>query len=216
MPARWLDSVKRNLYHYYRLYNPNPTAVNLGGYYLTDNLGNPTKFAIPTNTIIAGRGFLLVWADEDGSQNAPTNADLHANFKLSNEGEAIGLFAPDGISPQHTVTFGAQYPNVSQGLFPDGVVAGGSVFMTNWTPRLPNRVGGPPAPRIQSLDFTGSVLRFTIDAIAGRSYVVEYVDELAGSGWTVLGPVHLARGDTLAVEVPIGLEPQRFYRVRLQ
>jgi hypothetical protein len=215
-PGGFADPADGLFQDWFELYNPNPTAVNLGGYYLTDNLGNPTKFAIPTNTIIAGRGFLLVWADEDGSQNAPTNADLHANFKLSNEGEAIGLFAPDGISPQHTVTFGAQYPNVSQGLFPDGVVAGGSVFMTNWTPRLPNRVGGPPAPRIQSLDFTGSVLRFTIDAIAGRSYVVEYVDELAGSGWTVLGPVHLARGDTLAVEVPIGLEPQRFYRVRLQ
>src|SRR6185369_15661867 len=78
------------------LYNPNPTAVNLGGCYLTDNLTNRTKFLIPTNTTIGGHGFLLVWADEDGSQNSPTNSDLHANFKLNNGGEELGLFAPDG------------------------------------------------------------------------------------------------------------------------
>jgi hypothetical protein len=200
---------------WFELYNPNPAAVNLGGYYLTDNLGNPKKFIIPTNTLIAGRGFLLVWADEDGSQNAPTNADLHANFKLSNEGEALGLFAPDGISPQHTVTFGFQFPNVSQGLFPDGAV-GSTSFMTNWTPRLPNRVGAPPSPRIQTLTFTDGVLGFTISSIAGRSYVVEYADELAASGWTALGPAHPARGDFLAIELPLGGQPQRFYRIRLQ
>ena len=38
-----------------------------------------------------------MWADENGGQNSGTNGDLHANFKLSNGGEAIGLFGPDGM-----------------------------------------------------------------------------------------------------------------------
>lgn len=134
-PGGFADPADGFYQDWFELFNPNPAAVNLGGFYLTDNLANPTKFLIPSNTVIAASGFLLVWADEDGAQNLATNSDhLHASFKLSNGGEALGLFAPDGISPQHTVTFGAQWVNVSQGLFPDGAV-GTSFYMTNWTPR---------------------------------------------------------------------------------
>src|SRR4030095_2806077 len=88
---------------WFELFNPNASAVDLGGYHLTDDISNPTKFTVPTNTIIAGRGFLLVWADEDGAQNSPTNSDLHANFRLNDSGEVLGLYAPGGFAPQHTV-----------------------------------------------------------------------------------------------------------------
>lgn len=200
---------------WFELFNPNPVAVNLSGFYLTDNLANPTKFGIPTNTVIAPRGFLLVWADENGTQNSPTNADLHANFRLSNNGEALGLFAPDGLSPQHTVAFGAQLLNVSQGLFPDGAV--GSVFsMTNWTPRAANQLGAPPAPRVRSFSYGEGVLSVVLDALPGRSYVVEASDDLNAPAWTPLAGAFRASGTSLALEVNLGPEPQRFFRVRLQ
>src|SRR4029078_12615530 len=105
---------------WFELFNPNETLVNLIGYYLTDDLSRPTKWTIPTNTIIPARGFLLVWADDGAALNPSTNTDLHANFKLNAFGESIGLFAPDGISPEHLVSFGPQFQDVSQGLFPDG------------------------------------------------------------------------------------------------
>ena len=34
-----------------------------------------------------------------------TNVDLHANSSLDKDGEAIGLFALDGVTPLSTVTF---------------------------------------------------------------------------------------------------------------
>ena len=37
-------------------------------------------------TVIEADGYLIVWADEDGSQG-----DLHANFKLSGSGESLVL-----------------------------------------------------------------------------------------------------------------------------
>jgi hypothetical protein len=196
------------------LFNPNPTPVNLGGFYLTDNLSNPTKFSIPADTTIAAHGFLLVWADENGSQHSPTNTDLHANFRLNNGGEALGLFAPDGLSPQHTVTFGPQFQNVSQGLFPDGVV-GTSHWMTNWTPRAPNRLGLPPSPAITAITSEPGTLYLTISAIPGRRYSVEYKDSLDAPAWFPFGGVGTTLTETLTFELNLGPEPQRFFRIRL-
>jgi hypothetical protein len=214
-PGGFADPADGLFQDWFELFNPNTNAVNLGGYFLTDNLANRTKFMIPSNTVIAARGFLLVWADENGGQNSTTNVDLHANFRMNNAGEALGLFAPDGISPQHTVTFGAQFMNVSQGLFPDGAV-GTSQLMTNWTPRAPNRLGPPASPPITAFVLGGGTLRLTINATPGRSYRVEYKDDFNGPAWTPLGNPHAASGASLTIELPVGAERQRFFRVRLE
>jgi hypothetical protein len=81
---------------WFELYNPNSFAVDLGGYFLTDNLLNPRQFEIPANGryIIPPSGFLLVWADNETQQNATNRADLHVNFQLRQAGEAIGLLRP--------------------------------------------------------------------------------------------------------------------------
>ena len=196
------------------LYNPNATTVNLGGYYLTDNLANRTKFPIPANTLIAGHGFLLVWADEDGAQNSLMNGDLHANFKLNNDGEDLGLFAPDGITAQHALAFGPQTLNVSQGLYPDGSI--GSVqFMPNWTPRASNQLGLPPAPNIGAITSGPGVLHLSISAIPGRSYQVEYKTSLDATLWVPAGSARTATSGSLLLDVNTGPEPQRFFRIRL-
>ena len=54
---------------------------------------DPTKFEIPVGVTIPARGFLLFWADEEGSQG-PT----HVNFRLSASGEFLGLFGPGELS----------------------------------------------------------------------------------------------------------------------
>jgi hypothetical protein len=214
-PGGFADPADSLFQDWFELFNPNTNAVNLGGYYLTDNFGNPTKFTIPTNTVIAGRGFLLVLADENGAQNSPTNADLHANFRLNNSGEALGLFAPDGLSPQHTVVFGPQFLNVSQGLFPDGAV-GTSFFMTNWTPRASNRLGLPPSPQITALAVNAGVMTLTFSATPGRSYRAEYKDDLDAPIWIPFGGVRTASAETLTLDLNVGAEPQRFFRIRLE
>lgn len=215
-PGGFADPADGLFQDWFELFNPNPASVNLGGFHLTDNLGNPTKFTIPSNTVIAARGFLLVWADENSSQNLATNSDhLHVNFRLNNDGEVLGLFAPDGLSPQHTVTFGPQFVNVSQGLFPDGAV-GTSYFMTNWTPRASNRRGLPPAPDIVSLTSEPGTLHLVVTATPGRRYQLEYKDSLDALTWAPLGSGLTARATSLVFDVNIGPEPQRFLRVRFQ
>ena len=98
------------------LYNPNTNEVNIGGFFLTDDLSDPAKWRIPSPTLIAPRGFLLVWADNETNQNAlDTYGNLHAGFSLRREGEAIGLFNATGAE-QHSVTFGAANAERQPGL----------------------------------------------------------------------------------------------------
>src|SRR6185503_19321647 len=97
---------------------------------------------------------LLVWADEETEQNAATTLDLHAAFKLSQGGEAIGLFAPDGRLVD-AVTFGSQTNDVSQGRWPDGAAT--YYFMPVSTPRGPNVLTVPPGEtRVLSLQVSAN------------------------------------------------------------
>ena len=117
--------------------------MDLGGFFLTDNLTNKFQFEIPNNGryVIPPGGFLLVWADGETGQNSTNRADLHASFNLRAAGEAIGLFAADG-TPIDAVTFGQQTNNVSMGRSPDG--SNPIVFLSQPSPRPPTRPGPPP------------------------------------------------------------------------
>jgi len=99
------------------LYNGSTVTVTLDGMALTDDLSEPTKWQFPTGTTISPGGHLLVWCDRDTGQGL-----LHANFKLSLDGEEIGLFdsGAHGNVPLDTVVFGPQQEDVSYGRRPDG------------------------------------------------------------------------------------------------
>ena len=196
------------------LYNPNNAPVNLSGYRLTDTLVDPTHWTFPSQTVIGPHGFLLVWADGDTAQNGTgTNGDLHASFKLNNSGEAIGLYSPSGVR-QHAVTFGAQIQNVSQGLFPDGDT-NAFHFMTNWTPRAPNRLDALPYPNIENLFLeSNGTISFSFATSPGRLYEVQFTDDLGVPEWLPL-TVLRALAATLLVTVDTAGVAQRFYRVVL-
>jgi hypothetical protein len=93
------------------LYNDGTSAVNLNGYFLSDNLKTPNKWAI-SNVTIPAKGFVIFWADSNDSAN-------HTSFNLSASGEKIGLYKPD-LSVVDTLSFGLQDPNISFGRKTDG------------------------------------------------------------------------------------------------
>lgn len=95
------------------LRNVTGSTVNLTGLYLTDEPSNPRKWPFPNGTTIAANGYLLVWADENGT----ATPGLHANFKLASTGEQIYLIDTDANNNQvlDAITFGAQATDVSYG-----------------------------------------------------------------------------------------------------
>jgi hypothetical protein len=124
---------------WFELYNAGPTPIDLSGFRLADTLTNTTQFIIPNGYTIPANGFLLVWADDDTGQNDTNNPDLHVNFRLSQSGEQIALFAPNGTNID-SVVFGVQTNDVSQGRWPDGN-SGTFYYMTMPTPSAPNTIG---------------------------------------------------------------------------
>lgn len=151
---------------WFELYNAGTNEVDLSGYYLTDNLLDPTKYRIPAGVRIPAGGFLLVWADEETGQNG-LGPGLHVNFKLSLGGEELGLFAPDG-SVVDSFVFGPQSEDVSQGRYPDGAELP-LVELTRPTPGGPNELAGgnrPPYfdPIPDQVVDEGTELRFVVHA----------------------------------------------------
>jgi hypothetical protein len=214
-PGGFIDPVDSTFSDWFELYNPNSSAADISGYYLTDDLSNPTKSQVPAGTVIPPYDFLLVWADKNTALNGSgTNGDLHANFKLPESGLTLGLFAANGTL-QSTVTFGSQMTNVSQGLFPDGNT--NSVhFFTNWSPRASNRLGMPPSPQLGAFVVqAGGTFSFQASAIPGRTYRVEFTDQLNAPTWTAVGAGVTATGSQIVVTGTLASTAQRFYRVML-
>jgi hypothetical protein len=61
------------------IYNSGTGPVNISGYYLSDRLNQPTKWAIPPGTIINGNDRLVFFA----SGKNLTGGEMHTNFRLT-------------------------------------------------------------------------------------------------------------------------------------
>ncbi|MCC6231307.1 MAG: CotH kinase family protein, partial [Verrucomicrobiales bacterium] len=75
--------------------NPTDTAVSLLGWSLTDFKALPAKWVFPDVTV-PPHGFLVVFASD---KNRTASTPLHTNFRLSSEGEFLGLFPPAATQP---------------------------------------------------------------------------------------------------------------------
>ncbi|MCX5636564.1 MAG: lamin tail domain-containing protein [Planctomycetota bacterium] len=95
------------------LYNPHANPVDLSDMSLTDNpIMQPGKSRLGPLSFIAGKGYAVFAADD-------SNNPGHVNFKLSADGEMIGLF--DGqLKEIDKVLYGPQTTDVSYGRSPDG------------------------------------------------------------------------------------------------
>ncbi len=79
------------------LYNTTGSAINLSGYFLSDDITALAKFPIPAGTTIGPNGVLLIWASGRGTLTA---GNIHSNFKLTqtkNNAEPIILSNPSNV-----------------------------------------------------------------------------------------------------------------------
>ncbi len=101
------------------IYNPNNYAVNMSGYYMSDNPEVRNRWVVPStfpdSVTIPAQSWLLYYCDGDNNQGV-----LHTNFSLSNGGEYAGLFSPDGFSLIDEVQWGFIGADTSYGRQYDG------------------------------------------------------------------------------------------------
>ena len=97
------------------LTNRGDAAVNLGGWYLSDDATELTKWRFPSVNLAPGQ-YLVVFASD--KNRAVAGSQLHTNFALSTEGEYLALVEPDGITvvSHFAPGFPQQYEDVSYGV----------------------------------------------------------------------------------------------------
>lgn len=122
------------------LYNTTGSAVNLSGYYLSDDSLNNTKWQFPSGTSIAGNGYLRIWAS---GRDVSTVGNYHTNFTLKqtkNNGEFVVFSNSSGVIIDYKITFttkvGHSYGRTTNGN------SGWSIFSTP-TPNASNNTSTP-------------------------------------------------------------------------
>lgn len=96
------------------LYNNGNTTVDISGYYLTDNNTEFLQWQFPAGTTIDAGEHLIVWCDNDLDQKG-----LHANFKLSSNGEKVYLVNAQGNIADEVV-FGEYKSEYTYSRVPNG------------------------------------------------------------------------------------------------
>lgn len=99
------------------LYNPDTVALDLSGFFISDNAANPQKWQVPAGVSIAAGGFLLFWLDDE-----PAEGPTHLPFKLNAAGEDLLLVSPDSTVLDQ-ISFTQQLTDVSLARLPDGTGA---------------------------------------------------------------------------------------------
>ncbi|MBN1559683.1 lamin tail domain-containing protein, partial [candidate division KSB1 bacterium] len=188
-----LDPDYNQFVDWIEIYNSGTTAVDLQGSYLTDNHNQPKKWLVSREAIVPAKGYLLFWADG-------MDTGRHTNFKLSNAGEFVGLYA-EGGAVIDSLSFGKQESDISYGrridnptimLFYEQPTPGGA----NSTAGLPTsqqsgsvEVNTPSGFYANSIRVTMSApgaIRYTTDGSTPTRTSREYASPLNFTSTTVL------------------------------
>lgn len=95
------------------LFNKEDSAINLNGYFISDNYNNPSKWQINKDIYIESKQYLIIWCDNKDT----IIQSLHTNFKLRMEGEEIALYSVDTILID-SISFSEQKTDISSGRNP--------------------------------------------------------------------------------------------------
>jgi hypothetical protein len=130
------------------LYNPTSAAVNIGGWYLTDNFDKPTRYRFPNSTIIPANGYIVVYSDNDTIET--NNASLPpeffgTGFALSCNGEEIYLFSADAAGNLTGYSDGFNYDASENGVsFGRYMASDGSVSYPSQTASTLGKINAGP------------------------------------------------------------------------
>jgi len=113
-------------------YNPSASAVNIGGYWLSDDALDPMKYQIPATVSVPANGYKLILASGVGAYNPGYLGQTNTNFKVTqSNGEDLVFSDPAGniLESYDFATISPNQMNQSYGRVPNG--SGNFLIQTN-------------------------------------------------------------------------------------
>ena len=121
---------------WFELYNPTDNDYNLNDWSFTDTLGdaevNLRKWVFTEDFIIKAKERIVMFASDKDRLDSQ-NKIVHLSFKLSGEGETLGLVTPDGVIKSR-IEFPPMRADQSYGVSSEGVLG----FLKSPSPNQPN------------------------------------------------------------------------------
>jgi hypothetical protein len=179
------------------IHNRLDTAVDLEGWFLTDDPGLPGKWRFPAVTIEAGSYFTVFCS---GKTRDDPGAPLHTNFQLDRDGEYLALVQPGGeIEWQYAPRLPRLAQDISYGMAVDpendAIDLQSRRFFATPSPGAANGsgfAGMAPTPQasledgvfVESIDIEltatdASEIRFTLDGSRPTAESELYTDRIA-------------------------------------
>ncbi|MBN2476227.1 MAG: lamin tail domain-containing protein [Pirellulales bacterium] len=102
------------------IHNPTQQTVSLGGWYLTDEQSDLTKWPFPDVSLDPGQYRVVFASGQEVDDHVDAQGYLHTNFRLDGDGEYLALVKDGGTAIAHE--FAPEYPqqleDVSYGISP--------------------------------------------------------------------------------------------------
>lgn len=192
-------------YDWIELYNQSGQAVDLSGYGLSDNPGNPAKWVFPEGITLESGEYLVVYASGLNQAEGQKKNDLHLNFNLSAQGDRVFLFDPAG-NLVDKLSAGAFLGDVSYGRngsderfyytqpTPGGENGQGQAGITSQPvfETLPGIFDGPVAVSLRAGE--GETIHYTTDCTTPTADSPAYTGPIQVSENTVIRAVALRDG----------------------
>jgi|GEM_PF-170600 len=181
---------------WFELYNNGPTAVNLSGWFLSDDPTEPQKWVIPNGQTIAAFGFRTIFCS---GKDKVQGANLHTNFKLTQTmGESVVLTMPNGNTSDSYTFSTPNQTNHSYGRKPNGsatwkIFPNPTPGVNNNTSPVSNSIYAPPVLASQPGGFySGSV---TVSLSTDPGFTIRYTltgFEPTASSTAYTGPINIS------------------------
>ena len=177
------------------LRNEGAASVNLAGWTLSDTDGN---WVLPSVNIAPGAR-LLIWASDRNLAGPP----LHANFRLSSQGETVRIARPDGsLSDEIT------YPALAEDEAWGRDELGGLGYLISPTPAAANTGLAPSVVTLETAPtvFTGSI-DVSLSANLAGGQTIRYTtngDPVSPASAAYNGPIALTQSTVLRAAVESG------------
>lgn len=204
-------------------YNPTGSAIDIGGYHLSDKVDNPTKFEIPAGTNVPANGHLVIMCSGEANLAGGLYAGgfLNTNFKVTQCDEESIVFADPAGNILESYTFGSDWSttlaNHSWGRFPDGngdwlvtdlpspVGPNGGTTYTGYAPMpaFDLEAGFYPNPLEVTLSApAGMDIYFTLDGYEPTTGSTLYTGPISLSETTVVRAITVDPSGSLATSFP--------------